>query len=130
MRLPWKRAGGVIANRRRYWQFWAGVWVALCAADLAYLRLIAPPNPVVEANYSKIHDGMSRQEVESILGKGWSMGGCLHSPSGLAYQGRPGWLEDGAIVEVFLGPDDQVTQVRVTTVEPSLLKSALMRLGL
>jgi hypothetical protein len=126
---PWKRGGGGVANRRRCWQFWAALWVALCVADLLYVRLIAPHNPVVAADYCKIHAGMTRQEVVSVLGEGWDMPVWSIPRSGLIYVGDAGLWQDGATVVVYLGLDDLVEEVHVTR-EPSLLRQAMKRLGL
>jgi hypothetical protein len=99
---------------------------ALCAAGLGYLTLITLHDP---PNYSKIHQGMTRQELVSVRGQAWGYmpGSLLDRHTGLIYLEHEGLLHDGATVD--LGPDDLVEEVHVTR-EPRLFRQALKRVGL
>jgi hypothetical protein len=54
-------------------QKWLGVLVVLSLASMAVLRATYWTTRVTEANFAKIREGMTRQEVEAILGKPLSM---------------------------------------------------------
>src|SRR5437879_4826199 len=93
---------------RRRWRVWAGALVLLAAISAGFFALA--PNRVTRENYARLHKGMSREDVEAILGKEaehvdqderYEFERCAHAT----------WFGiDGAAIRVWFNADGKVNR--------------------
>jgi len=106
---------------KKRWIVLAGILAACVCLTLAVLALLPPRPGVTPANIERIEDGMTRAEVETILGgPGESLGSYLAryptSPliirGGTKYRGATVWHHphDGTYVTVYFDRDNRVVR--------------------
>jgi len=122
---------------KKRWIVLAGMVAACVCLTLAVLALLPPRPGVTPANIERIEDGMTRAEVEKILGgPGESLGSYLaHYPTspliimgGKKYRGASVWRHphDGTFVAVYFFPDNRVTGRQ--SAQPETFRQKLCRL--
>jgi hypothetical protein len=104
----------------------AVVSVAVLLAVGAWQVFLSPTNPrITLADFQRIKPGMTRKEVEGILGRqGDYRTGPTHRCSAeshffLGEVDEPQWRADGAEIQIWWGPPDEVvTGSNFTTAQP------------
>jgi hypothetical protein len=113
----------------RKWRSLVGGLVVLVAILGLTLLILARPNPtgrVTQANYNRLHEGLTRAEVEGLLGSGHE----LYSPDS-PYAGRLlAWQGEELGILVVFDTSGRVSGATTLTGRPeSVRQRVLRRLG-